>query len=134
MEFLRSLKDYYLDDKNRLFIHAGFTNINGIEHEYFPKMFYWDRSLWEMALSLDASIAKDSLYYPKRFSLYDEIYIGHTPVTKIEQTVPINKACVWNLDTGAAFKGPLTIMNVDTKEFWQSEPLNELYFNEKGRN
>lgn len=134
MEFLRSLKDYYLDEKNRLFIHAGFTNINGVEHEYFPKMFYWDRSLWEMALSLDASITKDSLYYPKRFSLYDEIYIGHTPVTKIEQTVPINKACVWNLDTGAAFKGPLTIMNVDTKEFWQSEPLNELYFNEKGRN
>jgi serine/threonine protein phosphatase 1 len=134
MEFLRSLKDYYLDEKNRLFIHAGFTNINGVEHEYFPKMFYWDRSLWEMALSLDESISKDSLYYPKRFCLYDEIYIGHTPVTKIEQTVPINKACVWNLDTGAAFKGPLTIMDVSTKEFWQSEPLNELYFNEKGRN
>lgn len=134
MEFLRSLKDYYLDDKNRLFIHAGFTNINGVEHEYFPKMFYWDRSLWEMALSLDESIPKDSLYYPKRFSLYDEIYIGHTPVTKIEQTVPINKACVWNLDSGAAFMGPLTLMDVTTKEFWQSEPLNELYFNEKGRN
>jgi serine/threonine protein phosphatase 1 len=38
-------------------------------------------------------------------------------------------ACVWNLDTGAAFKGPLTIMDV-TKEFWQSEPLT-LYFDEK---
>jgi len=25
-------------------------------------------------------------------------------------------------------------MDVNTKEFWQSEPLNELYFNEKGRN
>jgi hypothetical protein len=24
-------------------------------------------------------------------------------------------ACVWNLDTGAAFKGPLTIMDVDTR-------------------
>ena len=56
------------------------------------------------------------------------------PVTKINKTVPIQKACVWNVDTGAAFKGPLTIMDVDTKEFWQSEPLNELYFNEKGRN
>jgi serine/threonine protein phosphatase 1 len=28
----------------------------------------------------------------------------------------------------------LTIMDVETKQFWQSEPLNELYFNEKGRN
>ncbi|MEO5776950.1 MAG: metallophosphoesterase family protein [Flavobacterium sp.] len=134
MEFLRLLKDYYLDEKNRLFIHAGFTNMNGIEHEYFPKMFYWDRSLWETALSLDESIPKDSLHYPKRLTLYNEIYIGHTPVTKINKTVPIQKACLWNVDTGAAFTGPLTIMDVDTKEYWQSEPLKDLYFNEKGRN
>jgi serine/threonine protein phosphatase 1 len=66
--------------------------------------------------------------------IYNEIYIGHTPVSKIEQTIPIQKACIWNIDTGAAFNGPLTILDIDTKEFWQSEPLNELYFNEKGRN
>ena len=83
---------------------------------------------------MDESISKDSLYYPRRFTLYKEIYIGHTPVTRIGETIPIQKACVWNVDTGAAFKGPLTIMDVDTKEYWQSEPLNELYFNEKGRN
>ena len=134
MEFLRSLKDYYLDDQNRLFIHAGFTNMNGIHYEYFPKMFYWDRSLWETALALDQSIPKDSLYYPKRLTLYNEIYIGHTPVTKINETTPIQKACVWNIDTGAAFNGPLTIIDSDTKEFWQSDSLMDLYFNEKGRN
>src|SRR6218665_811643 len=134
MDFIRSLKDYYLDGKNRLFIHAGFTNMNGIDHEYFPKLFYWDRSLWETALALDESLPIDSLYYPRRLILYNEIYIGHTPVTKINKTVPVNKACVWNVDTGAAFMGPLTILDVDTKEFWQSDPLNELYSNEKGRN
>ncbi|MGC4040827.1 MAG: metallophosphoesterase [Flavobacterium sp.] len=134
MEFLRTLKDYHLDEKNRLFIHAGFTNMNGIQFEYFPKMFYWDRTLWESALSLDTTISEDSQYYPKRFMLYDEIYIGHTPVTRIGATTPVHKACVWNVDTGAAFMGPLTIMDVDTKEFWQSEPLNELYSGEKGRN
>lgn len=134
MDFLRSLKDYHLDEKSRLFIHAGFTNMNGIDHEYFPKLFYWDRSLWETALALDESLPIDSLYYPRRLILYNEIYIGHTPVTKINKTVPVNKACVWNVDTGAAFMGPLTIMDVGTKEFWQSDPLNELYSNEKGRN
>ncbi|MEM0541599.1 metallophosphoesterase family protein [Flavobacterium sp. j3] len=134
IEFLQSLQDYYLDEQNRLFIHAGFTNMNGIEYEYFPKLFYWDRTLWETALALDAAISKDSFLYPKRLKLYNEIYIGHTPVTKIEQTIPIQKACIWNIDTGAAFNGPLTILDVDTKEFWQSEPLNVLYFNEKGRN
>lgn len=134
IEFLQSLQDYYLDEQNRLFIHAGFTNMNGIEYEYFPKLFYWDRTLWETALALDAAISKESFLYPKRLKLYNEIYIGHTPVTKIEQTIPIQKACIWNIDTGAAFNGPLTILDVDNKAFWQSEPLNKLYFNEKGRN
>jgi serine/threonine protein phosphatase 1 len=134
IHFLKNLHNYYLDEQNRLFIHAGFTNMNGIAYEYFPKLFYWDRTLWETALSLDESILKESLFYPKRLTLYDEIYIGHTPVTRIGATIPIQKACVWNIDTGAAFKGPLTVMDIVTKEFWQSEPLNELYFNEKGRN
>lgn len=134
VQFLKSLQNYHLDEKNRLFIHAGFTNMNGIKYEYFPKLFYWDRTLWETALALDTKITKESRHYPKRFTLYHEIFIGHTPVTRIGQTVPLNRACIWNVDTGAAFKGPLTIMNVDTKEFWQSEPLSDLYFNEKGRN
>jgi serine/threonine protein phosphatase 1 len=134
IEFLEGLKDYYLDDQNRLFIHAGFTNMNGIDFEYFPKLFYWDRTLWETALSLNPTFSKDSIFYPKRLKLYDEIYIGHTPTTRINKTIPINKACIWNIDTGAAFVGPLTILNVKTKEYWQSEPLPQLYPNEKGRN
>lgn len=134
IDFLTGLDNYFLDDQNRLFVHAGFTNMNGIHYEYFPKLFYWDRTLWESALALDPSISKDSWLYPRRLTLYDEVYIGHTPVTRIGETIPVRKACIWNIDTGAAFKGPLTIMDVNTKEFWQSEPLNELYFNEKGRN
>ena len=76
----------------------------------------------------------DHLAYPKRLTLYKEIYIGHTPVSRIQKTTPVQMANVWNVDTGAAFKGPLTIMDVDTKEFWQSEPLPSLYPTEKGRN
>ena len=134
IEFLKSLQNYYLDEQNRLFIHAGFTNINGIRYEFFPKLFYWDRTLWETALSLDESIPTDSLFYPRRLTLYDEIYIGHTPVTRIGKTIPIQKACVWNIDTGAAFNGALTILDIDTKEFWQSDSLSKLYPDEKGRN
>lgn len=128
------LRDYYLDDQNRLFIHAGFTNVNGIAYEYYPRLFYWDRTLWETALSLNPELTKNSPYYPKRFTFYNEIYIGHTPTTRINETIPINKACVWNIDTGAAFYGPLTILDVNSKEYWQSEPLTQLYPNEKGRN
>lgn len=134
IEFLKSLDNYYLDTENRLFIHAGFTNMNGVEFEYFPKLFYWDRTLWEMALGLDKKIKKDDLSYPQRLTLYKEIYIGHTPVSRINKTTPVQMVNIWNIDTGAAFKGPITIMDVDSKEFWQSESLPNLYPNEKGRN
>ncbi|MFN7044549.1 MAG: metallophosphoesterase [Flavobacterium sp.] len=134
IRFLQSLQDYHLDDENRLFIHAGFTNMRGVEHEFFKPLFYWDRTLWETALAMDNQLSKDAITYPNRLKIYNEIYIGHTPITKIDETIPVNRACVWNIDTGAAFKGTLTLMDVDSKEFWQSDALPDLYPNEKGRN
>jgi serine/threonine protein phosphatase 1 len=77
---------------------------------------------------------KHDLLYPNRLKLYTEIYIGHTPTSRIGQTVPVNKACIWNVDTGAAFRGPLTILDINTKEYWQSDVLPTLYPNETGRN
>ena len=65
---------------------------------------------------------------------FKEIYIGHTPVTRLGETVPLHYANVWNIDTGAAFKGPLSVVDVDTKEVWQSDPVYRLYPSEKGRN
>ncbi len=134
IHFLKSLHNYHIDDDNRLFVHAGFSNMNGVEYEYFPNVVFWDRTLWETAMSLDTSIDKNSNRYPKRLTLYKEIFIGHTPVTRIGKTTPVNFANVWNVDTGAAFKGVLTIMDIDTKEFWQSAMLPELYPDEVGRN
>nr|WP_297308318.1 metallophosphoesterase family protein [uncultured Flavobacterium sp.] len=134
IEFLSRLNEYYLDDNNRLFIHAGFTNLKGVDFEFFRGMFWWDRTLWETAMALDKNINEDDVKFPSRLKLYSEIFIGHTPVTRFNETVPMHFANVWNVDTGAAFKGKLTIMNVDTKEFWQSDALPELYPNEKGRN
>lgn len=132
--FLKTLKNYHLDENNRLFVHAGFTNLKGVDHEYFAKSLYWDRTLWEMALCFDEQIPKDSHFYPQRFLLYEEVFIGHTPVTRINQMIPIQKANIWNVDTGAAFKGTITIMDVDSKEFWQSDTVSELYPDETGRN
>jgi serine/threonine protein phosphatase 1 len=134
INFLEKLVSNYLDEENRLFIHAGFTNLKGIDFEHFKPLFYWDRTLWELALALDKSIPFESELYPSRLKLYKEIYIGHTPTTKINQTTPVHKACIWNIDTGAAFTGPLTILDIETKEFWQSDSLPSLYSNENGRN
>ena len=46
----------------------------------------------------------------------------------------MNAATIWNVDTGAAFKGKVSAMNISTKEVVQSAALLELYPNEKGRN
>lgn len=134
LKFYENLKNYHLDGEQRLFLHAGFTNLKGIDFEYFTKTFYWDRTLWELALSLNPELNKDDMNYPKRLLNYREIYIGHTPVTRMGKTTPQNAANVWNIDTGAAFMGPLTVLDVNSKTYWQSDPVHTLYPNEKGRN
>ena len=90
-------------------------------------MFFWDRTLWEMVLALDPNLPKDHIRYPKRLRHYKEIFIGHTTVQEIGENTPQNFANVWNIDTGAAFGNKLSILDVDTKEFWQSDNLNQLY-------
>ena len=132
--FLEQLHNYHIDAKNRLFVHAGFTNQAGPKHEFYPDFVYWDRSLWEMACGLDPLLSKKNIRYPKRLLLFKEIYIGHTPTTKIGEKVPASFANLWNIDTGAAFKGSLSVLDVSTKEFWQSDPVYTLYPQEKGRN
>jgi len=127
------LQDYYQDEQQRLFVHAGFTHVRGFQNEYFKPMLYWDRSLWETALALDPGLSKQDVRYPSRLKLYPEVFIGHTPTVHIGSTRPVQAACVWNLDTGAGFKGPLSMMDVDSKEVWQSDPVHTLYPGEDPR-
>ena len=134
LNFYSQMVDYYIDNSNNLFVHAGFTNLRGPEQEYFPKTLYWDRTLWEMVLALDKKLAKDNDHYPKRLLLFEEIFIGHTPVTRIGKEKPVNIANVWNTDTGAAFKGKISAIEISTKEIWQSDPVHKFYPDEDGRN
>jgi serine/threonine protein phosphatase 1 len=134
IEFYNQMLNYYVDKKNRLFVHAGFTSQHGPEQEYHETGFYWDRTLWEMALSLDKNIEPGETNYPKRLQIFDEIFIGHTPVTRINEEAPVKRANIWNVDTGAAFMGKLSALEVNTKEVWQSEPVFKLYPEEEGRN
>jgi serine/threonine protein phosphatase 1 len=128
-----SLVDFHQDEKQRLFVHAGFTHIRGFHHEYFKPMLYWDRSLWETALALDPVLPKDHIRYPARLKLYPEVFIGHTPTIQVGSKQPLQAACVWNLDTGAGFTGPLTLMDVDSKCYWQSDEVHTLYPGEAPR-
>lgn len=134
LKFFQNMKLYFIDNKNRLFIHAGFTSMHGVSKEPYEASFTFDRTLWEMALALDKNIDKNSELYPSRLKHYHEIYIGHTPTTNFNSLEPMHAANIWNIDTGVAFSGKLTGMNIDTKTYLQSDNIRELYPNEKGRN
>lgn len=152
--FFNKLHNYYVDDENRGFVHGGFVSKNGLGHEVYQSDYYWDRDLWGLALLQhnnfqDAS--KEALAKVRRFEKHKEVYIGHTSTINwnvkphlpeyqyTEQpkqgpiVVPMNRCNVWNMDTGGGFGGRLTIMDIDTKEFWQSDNVKTLYPNEIGR-
>ncbi|AEM70215.1 metallophosphoesterase [Allomuricauda ruestringensis DSM 13258] len=134
LKFYKELQNYHLADDDRLYLHAGYTNLKGVDYEYFEQTFYWDRTLWELVTALNPDLKPTNPKFPKRLTHYKEIYIGHTPLSKNEFVQPQNKANVWNVDTGAAFKGGLTIMDVETKKYWQSDPVHTFYPGERGRN
>ncbi|WP_185956425.1 metallophosphoesterase family protein [Changchengzhania lutea] len=134
LNFFEKMPLYHINADMRLFIHAGFTSMHGVTKEVFKPAFYFDRTLWEMALTMDKGITEDSTLYPNRLKHYKEIYIGHTPTINFDCYVPMNAANVWNVDTGAAFYGKLSGIDLDTKKVFQSDIVKDLYPNEKGRN
>ncbi|WP_338350474.1 metallophosphoesterase [Nonlabens tegetincola] len=134
IEFLEKHLLPYFEKDNNGFFHAGFHNLKGPKFEYYSNITYWDRSLWELALCLNPELSIENERYPDRLKLYHEIYIGHTPTTRLDSFSPINAANVWNIDTGAAYKGPLTAICIEDKTVWQSDPVHTFYPNEKGRN
>lgn len=147
LDFFKYQNLYYIDDNNRFFVHGGFNRFFSVKEikSSQPYQFYWDRDLWSQALS-----CRDGIKL-KTVDDFSEIFIGHTSTTnwyESEKTTesgiliskgrkriitPMNSGGVWNLDTGAGWDGKLTIMDVDTKEFWQSDFCNSLYKDEKGR-
>src|SRR5690606_38137838 len=92
LQFFKSLKIYYIDEKNRLFIHAGYTSQHGVEKEEDYKAFYFDRTLWELALMVEREKKTISDWNATRLKHYSEIFIGHTPTLNYDSSVPMNAA------------------------------------------
>lgn len=130
-QFFNSLLLYYIDAEERLYVHAGFTSKKGVEGNS-EDVLTNDRSLWELAVKKQSS-SRDSLFYPAILKLYHEVYIGHSPTIRYASREPMICSGVINTDTGAAFDNKLSIINADTKEFWQSDVVLDLYPGETGR-
>lgn len=122
ISFLSQAALYHVRE-NRLFVHAGVDPSMPLEKQD-QDTFLWDRQLASRVLSL----------YPhcngERISSFDEIFLGHTPVPFGH---PIKCMEVWMMDTGAGWSGVLSMMNLETKEIFPSDPVPDLYPGVEGR-
>lgn len=108
--FLMSTPFYYVDKKNRLFVHGGLDTDFPIEQQS-PTTLMWDRSL-----------VREDAFVPG----YKEVYIGHTSVAGVSD-VPVQYGNVFCLDSGGGFEWKLSLMDIDTKEVFQSDKVSTLY-------
>lgn len=133
--WLEDQVNWFIDDQNRLFIHAGWdyrfnddfniAALSKVNGGSIAMECHWDRSIIESTMSAESTKNKF-----KELEKFKEIYIGHTA---LRNALPYNYLNLWNLDTGAGWSGKLTIMDINTKKYWQSNFVKELYPEEKGR-
>lgn len=113
----------YFEIDGRLFVHAGFDIGLPLSSQHL-NTFLWDRTLARVALDFYAK------QIDKKLTSFDEVYLGHTP-NGYER--PIKSCDIWMMDTGAGWAGRLSMMNIDTKEVFTSDPTPLLYPGIEGR-
>ena len=126
-KFFLSQRLYYIDRARNCFVHAGFDRHRSFRGQE-PETYYWDRELWEEALlfELFRLRADTVLTFPMRTS-FREVFIGHTPTQNWDTDRPMKAANIYDLDTGCGHGGPLTMMELSSKEVFQSRPSSRLY-------
>jgi serine/threonine protein phosphatase 1 len=116
-----SLPYFVLD--NRLFVHAGINPKVSLDEQGLS-MFLWDRTLARTVLYLQDKGLETQL------TSFEEVYIGHTPVSTGQ---PVKACEVWLMDTGAGWNGVLSMMDINSKELFLSDPVPNLYPGVEGR-
>jgi serine/threonine protein phosphatase 1 len=122
INFIKSGHDYYIDEMNNLYCHGGFNPLIPLEIQYSEDIM-WDRKLCVLAQ-----------YNP--IEGYNKVFVGHTCVRSHNSTdfKPIFYNNLIMMDTGCGWLGKLTIMDVKTMEYWQSDMrnINDDSFPEEG--
>ena len=117
VKFLSEAHLYFVDE-NRLYVHGGFDPDCSLA-ETPKETFIWDRAFLQKAQEFNHICPE------WRYGDYDEIFVGHNPTINFGKTEPQKFCNVWAMDTGAGWGAKLTIMDVETKQFWQSEPVSD---------
>ena len=128
IDFFKNQVYYYVDNENRCFVHGGFNRHEAIEHQE-EDILMWDRDLVMAAKSFKQMEGQD--YRFKILDDFKEVYVGHTPTIMWKgDTQPQFNAQIIMMDTGGAYpEGKVSIMNIETKEYFQSDLGSTLYNN-----
>ena len=125
-KFLRTAYLYW-EQERMLFVHGG-VQLGKPMNDQNKDHLLWDRDLICYAYK---ESKRDPLW---KVNGYDWIYVGHTATWLINKSNdPIIAGNMINLDTGAGSVGPMTIMDIHTQEYWQSDSGKELYGSWQGR-
>ena len=104
---------YYIDELNNCYVHAGFDPGRPLEGQA-PEVYFWDRELWGTAVDQKEKVGMGTEFRT--------VFLGHSCTLQWGTDRPMQAGNIFNLDTGAGSSGRLTIMDVVSKEFWQSDP------------
>lgn len=121
------------EDGGRLFVHAGVRDGTPLVGQA-ESVLCWSRTLASRLRHAHEKGYSDKVHVRRRYirSTYDEIFIGHTS-TWGWSGEPVHHDGVWNLDQGAGYAGRLTMLDIESKEWWQSDEADELYDELHGR-
>lgn len=112
---------YYHIENNMVFVHGGFNPAIALEKEKEVNLL-WDRKLIWTAKSgrpIRKIITKEDLEKPKEY--WEHVFVGHTTTSNFRSIEPITYENLTMMDTGAGWEGKLTIMDINTREYWQSD-------------
>ncbi|MDQ6812816.1 MAG: metallophosphoesterase, partial [Bacteroidota bacterium] len=123
--FFRQQHLYYIDESNNCFVHAGFDRHQPFRGQRLEN-YFWDRTLWMAALSFREKIRVGRKNKFNILTPFNEIFIGHTSTIQWKTDQPMHAANIWNLDTGGGHGGRLTIMEAESKTYWQSDPIHSI--------
>lgn len=111
-EYLHKAIPYYIDSKNRIYVHGGFLPHVPINEQDIEDIL-WDRQLISYAMN-------------NTIDEFSHVYVGHTTTVYYNSFKPLTFNNLTMMDTGAGWPGGyLSVMDVDTHEMWQSDIIQE---------
>jgi serine/threonine protein phosphatase 1 len=128
IDLIKNSRWYYELD-NMLFVHAGFNEKKKISQHKMNEL-VWDRSLIQNAFYLHKEDKHPS------YGQYDKIFIGHTPTIYFDDSwdKPVKFGNIFLIDTGAAYTGKVSLVDIDSGIVTQSDIVRTLYPGHLGRN